>query len=298
MGHLTAAYIKMVLRRVYTVRLVMAIPMSSDPLAQFIVVLANAAVQQPVYILIDEPELNLHPSLQLDFLTALGSYADTGVVFATHSVGLARAISERIFSVRRTGDSVSEVTPYSGMPRLSEFLGELSFSGYQELGFDKILLVEGPTEVKVMQQFLRKYGRDHQVVLLPLGGDALINASTQAELLEIKRISDNVYAIIDSERTTPDAPLAAARAGFVENCREAGIECHVLERRALENYLSDTAIKQVKGDKYHALGHYEALKAIEPKWAKAENWQIAAEMTLEEIEATDLGHFLKTRFAA
>jgi hypothetical protein len=32
MGHLTAAYIKMVLRRVYTVRLVMAIPMSSDPL--------------------------------------------------------------------------------------------------------------------------------------------------------------------------------------------------------------------------------------------------------------------------
>lgn len=47
-------------------------------LAQFVMVLANAATRQPAFILIDEPELNLHPSLQLDFLTTLGSYAKRG----------------------------------------------------------------------------------------------------------------------------------------------------------------------------------------------------------------------------
>src|SRR5204863_9759085 len=42
-------------------------------IAQFILVLANAALKQPQpsYILVDEPELSLHPSLQLDFLTTL-----------------------------------------------------------------------------------------------------------------------------------------------------------------------------------------------------------------------------------
>ncbi|MHC5826557.1 MAG: hypothetical protein ACYT04_64505, partial [Nostoc sp.] len=47
-------------------------------LAQFFVVLANVAVKEPSYILIDEPELNLNPLLQLDFLTTLGNYAQKG----------------------------------------------------------------------------------------------------------------------------------------------------------------------------------------------------------------------------
>jgi len=43
-------------------------------LAQFIVVLGNAALKKPSFILIDEPEISLHPSLQLKFLMKL---ADT-----------------------------------------------------------------------------------------------------------------------------------------------------------------------------------------------------------------------------
>jgi hypothetical protein len=41
-------------------------------LAQWLVVLAFVAMRQPRLILIDEPELNLHPSLQVDFLMTPG----------------------------------------------------------------------------------------------------------------------------------------------------------------------------------------------------------------------------------
>jgi hypothetical protein len=98
-------------------------------LAQFIIVLANVAVKRPSYILIDEPELNLHPSLQLDFLTTLTSYAKEGILFATHSIGLARACAEQVYSFCKIAEGESEVAPYEATPRLSEFLGELSFSG-------------------------------------------------------------------------------------------------------------------------------------------------------------------------
>ncbi len=40
-------------------------------ISQFVIVLGNIAIKKPAYLLIDEPELNLHPSLQLDFLTTI-----------------------------------------------------------------------------------------------------------------------------------------------------------------------------------------------------------------------------------
>ncbi len=62
-------------------------------------VLGNAAFKKPSFILIDEPEISLHPSLQLKFLNKLVGYASEGVVFATHNIGLARSVAEEIYSV-------------------------------------------------------------------------------------------------------------------------------------------------------------------------------------------------------
>src|SRR3989344_37352 len=120
-------------------------------LLQFVLVLANASIRRPSYILIDEPELNLHPRLQLDFLTTLGSYAKNGVWFSTHSIGLARSAAERIYSVLRQEGGKSIIRYLERTPRLAEFLGEMSFSAHKDLGFEKILLVEGSTEVKTIQ---------------------------------------------------------------------------------------------------------------------------------------------------
>lgn len=142
-------------------------------IAQFILVLANVAVTRPSFIMIDEPELSLHPSLQVDFLTSLASYAKSGTLFATHSIGLARAVAERIYSIRAIADGISQVSAYEATPDLAEFLGSLGFSSYQALGFNKVLLVEGVTEVQTIQQFLRRLGKDHKILLLPLGGGAV-----------------------------------------------------------------------------------------------------------------------------
>lgn len=264
-------------------------------IAQFILVLATAATRNPSLILIDEPELNLHPSLQLDFLTTLASYARVGVIFATHSVGLARASAERIYTVRKPqGRAGSVLALLEATPRLSELLGELSFSGYRELGFDTVLLVEGTTDVKTLQQWLRLYAKDHRVVLVPLGGSGAIKTSSDAELEEIKRICTDVVALIDSEKSSANASLDGSRQGFHDSCQRAGIRCHVLERRALENYLTDAAIKRVKSDKYRSLQPYELLDSVSPAWAKSENWLIAQQMTVEDLKGTDLGGFLES----
>jgi len=67
-----------------------------------------------------------------------------------------------------------------------------------------------------------------------------------------------------------------------------------LERRALENYFSTKAVKQVLGDKFRAPGPFEDLKDVNSKWPKSENWKIVQQMGRDELEDTDLWQFLKS----
>jgi ABC-type cobalamin/Fe3+-siderophores transport system ATPase subunit len=268
------------------------LPEVGGGLAHFILVLVNMAIRRPTFLLIDEPELNLHPSLQLDFLTTASSYASEGCVISTHSVGLARASAERVYSVQRVGPGESELTRFEATANLAEFLGELSFLGYKELGFDSVLLVEGPTEVKTFQQFLKLYGKDHEIVLLPMGGAQTIGPNAEYELSEVLRITKNVSAIIDSERSAPGKPLDTSRQRFVDACTKLNIRCHVLERRATENYFTDRAVKQVFGGQFSELAPFENLKDAAQPWAKRKNRQVASAITRDELEATDLGAFI------
>lgn len=262
-------------------------------LAQFIVVLTTVATRQPTYILIDEPEMNLHPALQVDFLTNLASYAELGVVFATHTFGLARTAGDWVYSVKRES-AYSEVHALESTPRLSEFLGELTFSGFRELGCDTVLLIEGRTDLKPFRRFLHIYGKDHKVALLPLDGESTINGNSGDQLEEIKRIANRVVAIIDSERNAKNMPLSPNRQAFVELCNNAGVPCTVLERRALENYFTDRAVKAGFGKEFQALGPYDCLRDTRPAWPKPQNWRAAHHVTKEELGATDLGRFIET----
>jgi ABC-type cobalamin/Fe3+-siderophores transport system ATPase subunit len=260
-------------------------------LAQFIVVMGNIAVKRPAYILIDEPELNLHPALQVDFLTALASNASRGVIYATHSIGLARSSSDAVYSVRKNHDGVS-VKPFEATNNVAEFLGEMSFSGFRELGFNRILLVEGTSDATAIRQLLRLHRKEQQVVILPLGGSSMIRSGVLHELQEITRFQVPVFALIDSEKQSEAEALSNQRKAFVEECTMSGISCHVLTRRAFENYLPARAICEEKGGNFRALGNYESLRSHEKGWAKSDNWRIARHITLSELGGTDLGAFL------
>jgi ABC-type cobalamin/Fe3+-siderophores transport system ATPase subunit len=262
-------------------------------LSQFIFTFATAAVKKPTYIFIDEPELNLHPALQLKFLTSLGSYASQGVIFSTHSIGLARTSAEAVYSITNDGKD-AKISPFSATPDYLTLLGELSFSTYQEIGVNSIFFVEGITDIKTMQEFLRKFHKDSKILVLSLGGCDMINGKREAELSEItKRLGiDNIYAWIDSEKESEGAKLALDRAEFLQMCTRLGITCGISERRATENYFTQRAIQVALADvNKSALGPYEKIDAT-IHWRKNLNWKIAMETTKDELAITDLGAYI------
>ena len=259
-------------------------------LTQFVLVLGNALTRTPEYIFIDEPELNLHPSLQIDFLTTLASYAKRGVVFATHSLGLARSLAPRIYTFQKEKTG-SVVSIFEQTPNYAEFLGEMSYSGYKALGYDKVLLVEGVKDVSTAHQFLRMLGKDHKIVVIPLGGNQLARGGVELELGELKRLSNNIAALVDSERDVADGQPTQERLAFQKTCEKLGFKVLLTERRAIENYLTEAAIKSVKSNKYSALQPFQKLKDATLAWSKDDNWRIAREMKFSDIENTDLGRF-------
>ncbi len=263
-------------------------------LAQVVFILLHARLRRPDYIFIDEPEAHLHVSLQADFVTALSGFARIGLIFASHNLGLAKSAGERIYSVMRNPEQTyTTVTEFKPEQRLSEVLGELNFAAQQQQGCTKLLLVEGPTEIKAIRQILRKIKAENAVILLPLGGGSMITANRDDELAEIKKICRDVYALIDSEKPSAQAPVANDRLAFGHSCQRADIGCHVLERRSFENYFSEKAVQHLYGKKYRALGAFEDVKERYPAWQKADNWKIVRDMALEDIERTDLGRFLR-----
>lgn len=259
-------------------------------LTHFVLILVNALVREPSWLLIDEPELNLHATLQLELLLTASSYASGGVLFTTHSLGLARSTAERILVVSRDAEGIGRVEEYNDHARLAQLAGELSFAGTPALGFDRILLVEGKTDVKTFQQLLTKFGSSQTVLVLSLGGDDHINGDSQVELAELFRIGAPIAAVVDSEKSDADAALSKPRSDFVAQCTKLGINCHVLERRAIENYFPPQIVEGFLGEYAGSIGPFDKMPA---GWKKRDNWRAARLLSSEELSGTDLGAWLQ-----
>jgi putative AbiEii toxin of type IV toxin-antitoxin system len=262
-------------------------------ISQFIFLLCNALGNPDLsYLLIDEPEANLHPQLQVALIDLLQEFADT-VIFATHSLGLAEVRAKDIYAVtaREGKHAVRKVTPKD---RLKSMLAPLTFSGFEDVGSRSVLLVEGVHDRPAIKAILKKMNHEHDVSVLHLNGRTSINGEAEPMLRDITRFGDNlrVYALIDSEKDSEMAAMERSREEFMRACEAVGITAHVLERRAMENYISDAAVKW-KYPGLRSLGEYEPLKSMPNHWGKAHNWLLFSQMSLQELEGTDLGWFVR-----
>jgi energy-coupling factor transporter ATP-binding protein EcfA2 len=261
-------------------------------LAQFVLLLGNIAFAKPSYVFIDEPENNLHPSLQLQFMQSIAARCGSGVVFATHSLGLARQAADRIFALTRNVDHC-EMTRLEDTQDLARLVGELSFGRADSAGARGLLLVEGPTDVMTFEGLLAALNKENHFAILSLGGSGNINGNRERELEHIIAINPNVVAIIDSEKSSPEDPLNEQRKNFIAICQKLAIRHHVLEFRAIENYFPQRAITAIfPNHQYHALEPYGSRDGARQWWPKKHNWKIARAMKKSEVESTDIGQFL------
>lgn len=254
-------------------------------LQDLIVILYFAIAPGPDLVLLEEPESHLHPEMQKQLLLFLRNGTSKQYFLTTHSnVFLNNALIDRVFFTSFDGRiNIDDAT------RRASILDDLGYAVTDNLVSDLVILVEGPTDVPVVEEFLLKTGvfSMGDIRIWPLGGDIMDQVDLNVFAEKYKLI-----ALLDQ-----DPGSKRVRNRFEKRCRELGIPVHRLKRYGIESYFSLRALREVFGSQIPS-----TVESLDPSIklenqiginVRKNNRNIAKVMTLDEIETTDFNAFIR-----
>jgi len=252
--------------------------------------------------LIEEPENHLHPELQRTMALRIQQLAEQYQVFvSTHSPFIVdRSTEIMCFRVQLNRSAGTEVSRVDTTSEFYAIISEIGARPSDLLQYDALILVEGPSDADIIREFLKLYSManrqdlQHRVLVLFCGGSALYREDNERMLEELK-MNTKFWVLIDSDRENEMQEFggnnAEAKKRFKEVCNRLGVNLHVTDRREIENYFTEAAIKAVLGDHFDLSNwnNYADLKKVVPQYKKNRHpKQIAAQLKIEDIKGTDL----------
>jgi energy-coupling factor transporter ATP-binding protein EcfA2 len=247
-------------------------------------------------IIIEEPELHLHPKLQRRFVEYLLDYCsknDTQLIISTHSPTVLNVVQVAGGRIVRTewNESGQQIAahPVSTTEHLLRLFKEIGVSPGDVLQAEKVLWVEGPHDIPAFREWLSKapsFG-NQAVAVVSLGGDD--SASTDFDFKAVKEINPNCMVILDSERSVARGAPKGKRQEAKSKCADEGIGCHLTDYRSTESYFSPSALQTVYPNAPSFLDPFTELSKQVPGFSKSHCGKVAAAMTWAEIETTDIG---------
>lgn len=235
-------------------------------------------------VLIEEPENHLHPEIQRRLVSSLRLKSEKQFFLSTHSsVFLNTQFADRVFTCRMTESVLVE-----NVTSRAVALTELGYSIADNLVSDLVVLCEGPKDKLVLEEFFNKMNLCElgNIKVWPLGGDIMDQLD-----LSVFQESNQLIALIDG-----DPGSSVIRKRFMTKCEEINVPVTRLERYAMENYFSLSAIAVVmKGQMPGGLTELDPNKPVGEQLGfevKRNGGKIAREMSLEDIKGTDFEAFL------
>jgi energy-coupling factor transporter ATP-binding protein EcfA2 len=200
--------------------------------------------QRPEILLVEEPEIHLHPALETSMMSYLKKISENSQVFiTTHSTNfLDTADMRNTYLVTKNGSTnVQLLNLDDAEARIPQELGIRLSSLFM---FDRLVLVEGPSDEAVLRQIANTLKVDFSqsnVGFVSMGGArnfAHYAADSVISILTKRRVQ--VFAVIDRDERD-DEEIKRLEDGLGER-----LKLTVLSRREIENYLlSPRAIVQM-----------------------------------------------------
>jgi predicted ATP-dependent endonuclease of OLD family len=215
---------------------------SGSGLKHFVDILVKTTISGAQVVLLDEPEMGLHPDLQRQFIEYLHRLAENQniqIFMATHShvlLNYADTITYyRVFNAR--GERQVLPVPSDG---IHELLGDLGLRPSDVFNQDLCLMVEGATEVVFFEHILRVLYREEfeniAVGILQYGGssaDGIIKGDIGVS--NIAPAQPYTFWIRDRD-APPTEPPSSASTKFSNALKRNNLSCHILKKREIEFY--------------------------------------------------------------
>lgn len=194
-------------------------------------------LKQPALVLIEEPEVHLHPGLEHAVYQYLRDESQTIQVFVTtHSTSFVDSVSfQNIYLVSKGSDRRTTLTTLDTGDGALQIPAELGLRLSTVFMFDRLVFVEGPSDEAVLRELCKTLGLDlasRNVGFVQMGGVRnFAHFAAQSTLNLLTRRQVAMWFITDrDERDDEDVKR------MLEMLNDKA-RLHVLERRELENYL-------------------------------------------------------------
>ncbi len=212
-------------------------------------------LKNPQLVLIEEPEIHLHPGLSRVVVTYLREKARNIQMFiTTHSTDFVDSVSfKNVFLVSRDAQNKTACLPVEADEGASQIPAELGLRLSTVFMYERLVFVEGPSDEKVLRELARKLDLDlakWEVGFVYMGGVrnfAHFAAEATLDLLSRRRIQ--MWFVTDrDESEEAEVKRMVDRLG-------GRAKLTVLRKRELENYLvNEAAIVAFVEDKQKAGG--------------------------------------------
>ena len=224
-----------------------------------VLMLSTILLLKPSIVLMDEPEVHMHPSLIKEFVKYIQLLSvDTQFIITTHSLVLIQEVGlDKVFSLKNEIDQkgiiVSKVEDKNKLLETVQQLGyEIDTLTYTQKP-SVYVFTEGPSDKDFILAFAEKSGLQAQInsfstAFIAMGGKGNRYKLTNLidKLNEEEFIDAPLLMVLDKDETTNDTIDDIRSKFFSKNPKRL----HYLSKRQIENYLIDErAIKNIVAKK-------------------------------------------------
>lgn len=191
-------------------------------------------------LLIDEPELHLHPGAVRRLRNVLiNELPNIQIIIATHNP----IFIDPTFSDMVVLNYTNNNPMILDSKNIELALSELGSSGLDFLLYDGIIWVEGKSDEIYMKRWfdLLNPNNDYQIGIQPYGG---LGAVPHMELEHIKKISRNSVFVADGGLDSTDEIISGNPAELKSKCKKNGLYCWIIKRYSIENCMPAEIIEQ------------------------------------------------------
>jgi predicted ATPase len=240
-------------------------------------------------VLLEEPESHLHPGAQDILLSEFEKYVGDSTIFVTtHSPVFVRSndkIAVHIITNKDgksgTGRTLSSTELQMAAMVLGSRPGHLAQA-------DIVVYVEGKWGAAAFEKWLEKWPDRGKVLghlLLVVHFFSPDDIGTKDfDLAPLRKVTQNMIMFVDKDNDEGSSEPKPTRQELQEKCKALGIPCIITEKRQIEDYFTEDAVRQVLPSNILAGWKYEAGKPMNEQLpTKKYNAKIAAAMKWEDV---------------